>query len=289
MVQDYDALRTQGATADAVYQAIHADAVRLGGRLDDMTQRAVVYHHLFAISGGNFIFPLIAAHGALWARWYLIAAASAAHVLSVVDVTTRQSRADKMRAYNAFVAALKAVNRDVMVETYTIFHFSRLYGRHPILERLVSEPLLSDLLRCQDLVRSGGVMPPQQQRTFYENFFRWEQQRVVGPVVDQAFARFEWPLMKQLCMRPWIWFSYFRVGRSLVFKNFADAEERVGKGMAAYDWAASKGWPAIAANLTRNPLFPKTFSIDPSIYFSGFPAHGAPPHAALDKTRQMAD
>jgi hypothetical protein len=277
MVQDYEALRARGGSAEMLYEAIHADAVRLGGRLDDMTQRAVVYHHLFAISGGNFIFPLIAAHGALWARWYLVAAAAAAHVLSVVDITTRQPRADKMRAYGAFVAALKSVNRDVMVETYTIFHFSRLYGRHAILEQIVSEPLLSDLLHCQDLVRSGEVMTAQQQRAFYENFFRWEQQRVVGPVVDEAFARFDWPLMKQLCLRPWIWFSYFRVGRSLVFKNFADAEERVGKGMAAFDWAAAKGWTAITANLTRNPLFPKAFSPDPNVYFSGFAGLPLPP------------
>ena len=43
---------------------------KLAGSLFQLTQRASVYRHIYRASGGNHIFPLIAAHGALWARGY---------------------------------------------------------------------------------------------------------------------------------------------------------------------------------------------------------------------------
>jgi len=55
------------ADLTASYRALQAEAVQLAGKLTDLSQRATVYHHLFQASGGNHCFPLIAAHGALWA------------------------------------------------------------------------------------------------------------------------------------------------------------------------------------------------------------------------------
>ena len=52
------------------YDRLTAEGVRLAGQLADVPQRATVYHHLFFESGRNHVFPLIAAHGALWARGY---------------------------------------------------------------------------------------------------------------------------------------------------------------------------------------------------------------------------
>lgn len=52
------------------YDDLQAQATRLAGGLTDLAQRATVYHHIFEASGRNHIFPLIAAHGALWARGY---------------------------------------------------------------------------------------------------------------------------------------------------------------------------------------------------------------------------
>ncbi len=54
----------------AAYERWHDEAERLAGGLHDLAQRSTVYHHLFAASGRNHVFPLIAAHGALWARGY---------------------------------------------------------------------------------------------------------------------------------------------------------------------------------------------------------------------------
>jgi len=266
-VQDYAQLKSSGADIEAVYAAIDMDAKRLGGRLDDMTTRAVVYHHLYVSSGGNFIFPLIAAHGALWARWYLYLARFAAYFLAVIDISGGRSFRAKMISYRAYVDAFKAINRKVMQETYKVLHISTLYGAHPIIAADMPARLHENLNICHEYAIHGKAMPLSQQREFYEDFFRWEQVNVVGPAVDAAIAEFDWPLMKWFCMRPWVWFSYFRLGRSLVFKNFSDAEERTQKGLSAFDWAVHLGWDKIEANLTRNPFFPRNFSFDANTYF----------------------
>ena len=266
-VQNYAQLKASGASIEEVYAAVDMDAKRLGGGLNDMTQRAVVYHHLYVSAGGNFIFPLIAAHGALWARWYLFLAKFAAYFFAVIDISGRRSFKHKIISYKAYVDAFKAINRDVMQETYKVIHISRLYGAHPIIAKDMPERLRGNLNICYEYAIHGTAMPLAQQREFYEDFFRWEQNNVVGPAVEAAIKAFDWPLMKWFCMRPWVWFSYFRVGRSLVFKNFSDAEERTQKGLSAFDWATHLGWHKIESNLTRNPFFPKNFSFDANIYF----------------------
>ena len=63
--------------------------------------------------------------------------------------------------------------------------------------------------------------------------------------------------MNGLSRRPWVWFSYFRVGRALIFRDFADKEERVAKGLSAFDWAATKGWDVIERNGLNNPFLPR--------------------------------
>src|SRR5882724_7526352 len=53
------------------HEDLHHEATRLAGGLNDLAQRAAVYHHLYEHSGGNHAFPLIAAHGTLGARGYV--------------------------------------------------------------------------------------------------------------------------------------------------------------------------------------------------------------------------
>ncbi|GAA0599662.1 hypothetical protein GCM10009416_42150 [Craurococcus roseus] len=50
------------------YDEVRREATLMAGGIHDLAQRAGVYHHLFVHSGRNHVFPLLAAHGALWAR-----------------------------------------------------------------------------------------------------------------------------------------------------------------------------------------------------------------------------
>ena len=266
-VQDYELMKADGHSTKDVVDMIHSDGLRLAGRRDDMRQRAVVYHHLYILSQGNFVFPLIAAHGALWARWYLVAAHFAARILSLIDVTSALTRKERFQQYKNYVNAFKDINRSVMVETYTVFHASRLFGAKTLTDCGMSAELIEQMMACHAATAAGKRLPDRELRQFYEDYFRWEQVKVVGPIVDEALAAFQWHLMRWFCLRPWVWFSYFRFGNSMNFRNFSDAEERTQKGLIAFDRAAKVGWEKIEANLRLNPFFPREVSLDPNIYF----------------------
>lgn len=261
-IRDYESLKEQGAGPREIYCIIREDAAALGGDLQDMAQRAAVYHHVYLQSGKNLIFPLIAAHGALWAVWYLKAAQLAAHVFSVLDVVSPLSRAGRMAAYNRYVNSFLAINKAVMVETYVIFHATRLSGSHEILAGHMPADLIAAFLDCHEARAQGRKWSADQQKSLYERYFRWEQEMVVGPLVEVAVNEFHWNFMKWFCVRPWIWFSYFRLGRGLIFKDFTDAEERVEKGVTAFGLAERKGWDRVEMNLLRNPLYPRAFKIE---------------------------
>jgi hypothetical protein len=253
----YDELARDGASVAQLHAVIRADATRLAGKLDDLGQRSLVYHQVYRDSDARFHFPLVASHGALWATWYLRAAGLAAHVFSVCDLSCALKRRDRMATYTVYVDAIKEINRQVMIEAFNCLYLYRCCG-----ERACAELEFSDALAVQFRERFGDgaarfVQTHAGDRTFYETFFRWEQKKVVGPAVDSALEAFAWPFMKALSRKPWVWFSYFRIGRALIFRDFADSEERVRKGLAAFDWAAAKGWEAIERNCRRNPFLPR--------------------------------
>jgi hypothetical protein len=170
-----------------------------------------------------------------------------------------------MAAYDRYVDRFLAINKAVMVETYAIFHVTRLFRSHDILADHMPADLISAFLDCHDTVAQGRKWSADQQKSLYERYFRWEQEMVVGPLVEVAVREFHWNFMKWFCVRPWIWFSYFHVGRGLIFKDFADAEERIAKGLTAFGLAERKGWDRVEANLLRNPLYPKIFKIEAEI------------------------
>jgi hypothetical protein len=93
---------------------------------------------------------------------------------------------------------------------------------------------------------STRAATPDGLRDLYHRHFLWKQQRVVSTTFDDAFARFDWPLMKGPCQRPWVWFSYLKAARSLNFRSFTDQAERVEKGMINHDRAVEAGLAPLA-------------------------------------------
>jgi len=267
-VDNYAVLKAGGMSAASVYEVIANDAVRLGGRFSDMPQRAAVYHHMYLMSGGNFIFPLIAAHETLWARWYLFLAKLGANCLALFDISCKLSRRDKMKAYHKYVNTYKKNNRDLLAESYKIFHFTRLYADHEYVCASMPIRLRELFLRCHQLSSGHQKMSHAEQRQFFEEFVRWHHSHVSGTSFVDAYHAFDWPLAKWFCARPWIKFSYFGLGQNLVYKNFTDTEERIQKNMKAFDWAVKKSWASVEKSLTHNPFFPRNLTFDATTYFS---------------------
>jgi hypothetical protein len=243
------------ADADLRYLAIRAEAEMAAGPLASLRWRARGYLRLYHASNGVCRFALVAAHGALWASWYLVCAKLAAAVLAIVDPTVRLSPARRYRAFAAYVDVLKDINASVMIETYVLVHTIKEFGP----DFAAARGIPADLAQDYAAAMCGPATDEATLRDLYHRHFLWEQQRVVSNKLHDAFAVFEWPLMKGLCERPWVWFSYFRAGQSLNFRSFTDEAERVEKGLIAYDRAIAFG-PDRLARLTsvRLRVFPGT-------------------------------
>lgn len=219
------------------YLDIRRQAEVAAGPLASLRMRARGYLDIYEASNGTCRFGLVAAHGALWASWYLMCAKLAAVVFAGLDPTSSLSPLARYRQFAAYITALKTINKLVMVETYVLVHTIRDLGPEFAVAKGIPEDLAMDYARAM----TGKVQNNDVLRDLYHRHFLWEQKRVVSTKLDDAFAAFTWPFMKGLCERPWVWFSYFHAGKPLKFKSFTDETERVEKGLIAYDRAVSFG------------------------------------------------
>jgi hypothetical protein len=232
----------EAITQNPLYLQIRADAETAAGPLSSLRMRARGYLDLYHASHGVCRFALVAAHGALWASWYLICAKFAACVFAVVDPTTKLSRPERYRQFAAYVLLLKEINHLVMVETYVLVHTIQKLG----VDAAIAAGIPDDIARDYATAMQEKSVKPDMARDLYLRHFLWEQERVVSTKLDDGFAVFTWPLMRNMCQRPWVWFAYFGTGKSLNFRNFTDQVERVEKGMISYDRGVSYGLDRLA-------------------------------------------
>lgn len=239
------------------YLAIRAAAEQAAGPRTSLRYRAKSYLEIYRASNNVCLFALVAAHGALWASWYLVCAKLAAMVFSVADITCRMPIRRKYQNFADYVGTLKEINKLVMIETYVLVHTIQELGPEFACQQNIPKELAKDYA----LAMSGQNQSIPFLRDLYHRHFLWEQERVVSTKLDDAFAVFEWPLMRNLCQRPWVWFSYFKAGRSMNFKCFTDQEERVDKGMLAFDRAVDAGAEKLAVTtLARLRIFPGLYA-----------------------------
>jgi hypothetical protein len=252
------------------YAALRSEATRLAGGLRDLAQRATVYHHLFAASGGNHAFPLIASHGALWAGGYFRRALRLGDLLSWQYLASPVRRQAQLQSLADFADAFRDINRRVCIDTYTMFHFTARHGRNPAAAEFVSADLLEPLNRLHDARRERRELPDAEKREIFEAHFLWEQRCVVGPAIAQAIEEFHWPLVKALALRPPVRFAYFPRGVRMWFRNFASREERIANGLRAFDMAAAAGWDFVELALRHYAVLPDAFFVNPRTYFADF-------------------
>lgn len=246
---------------------LRAEATALAGNTGNLVQRASVYHHLFADSGGNHSFPLLAAHGALWASGYFRTGVRFGSLVARARQVLGDDADALMRELTAFAEAFRDINRRVCVETFFIYRLTSDQLLREQAQQLVPLRLLAAMDRCHHARETGHALSTAERRELFEAFFLWEQAQIVGPSIDQAFAAFDWPLIRYLALRPRIRFAYF--GRSpLVFDDFSDTVERVEKGMMAFDLAGAVGWSGVERSLDAYGLMPKAFTIDPNAFFA---------------------
>ena len=251
--------------------ALRREAITLAGRPGDLVQRASVYHHLYRASGGNHVFPLIAAHGALWAGGYfrrnLALGAAAARAVTWLG----GNGATKLTGLHALAEAFRDINRRVCVESWYLYHLTARPELAEAAADQVPPTLVDQLARCHSAQRAGAVLSSTDRRALFAAFFAWEQSEIVGPAVARAFAALDWQLAHHIARRPRIAFAY--LSAALPFHDFADTTERVEKGFAAYDGAARAGWGRVESSLADYRIMPRAFVENADGYF-GDMRHG---------------
>jgi len=250
------------------YETFHAEAVRLAGTTRQLSQRAATYHHVYEDSGRNHIFPLIAAHGALWARGYFAFGMQLGKLLSYQYFLRPTIQQEKLAALEAFAEAFREVNRRVCVQIYTTYHFTKVHGEHPDAGKLVPPHLLAALRQVHAANRNGEQLTDQAKRDIFETHFLDEQETVVGPRIEDAVAQFDWPWMKSLALMPAVRFAYFPAGFWLQFWKFDRKDERIARGLKAFDVAAEMGWKHTEAALDRYAILPEEFFTDSIGHFA---------------------
>lgn len=255
-------------TLTAAYESLHREATLLAGGLGDLARRAAVYRHIYRASQGNHVFPLIAAHGALWAGRQFRRSHKIGAWLSLQYIANGRLSSQKLEQLAAFCDALRDVNRRVCIDTYTQFHFSRRYGTHPDLERFIPAELLTALRTMHAACECGTPLRDDERRSVFHAHFLHEQAHIVAERVARAAAEFDWPLAKFLAMRPRIRFAYLPPGTCLAFRNFADQQERIRHGLAAFDFAAAVGWDRVELSLDRYQVLEPAFFTRPEEHFT---------------------
>ena len=248
------------------YDLIRGEATRLAGGLGDLAQRAAVYHHLYEHSRGNHIFPLIAAHGALWAGNYFRFGLKLGRLMSWQYLFSKRRRDAAWQSINDFADAFRNVNRLVCIETYASYHFTKRFGDHPNVQLIIPEPLLSCLNQMHSAIDRGEQLSDMEKRQVFRAFFMNEQQAVVTPLIGEAVTNFDWPLMKWMALRPVISFAYLQ-GKGIKFRNFARQTERVRNGLEAFDRAAQVGWAQVESSLEAYETLPASFHENSELHF----------------------
>jgi hypothetical protein len=250
------------------YETIRSQATHLAGAPGDIARRVMVHHGLYVDSGGNHTFPLVALHGALWAAGFFETSGRLGDALRVRYFYDSTERAARMVMLSAFAEGFKAVNRQVFIDTFTNYYYTKHYGAHSEVSGAIHPDLFAALNEMHEARRLGMTLAPELKRALFVQALQHEQEVTVAPGVRDELAKFDCPILRFLCLRPVVRFSYFPRHAYMVFRNFSDTEERIAKAVRSYDYAARAGWPAVEASLRSSRLLPAAYWQDSQRYLA---------------------
>ncbi len=234
-----------GASLRAAYDAIAAEARRQAGAPGDILLRVLAHRAIYLDSNGNHAFPLIALHGALWGHDFFEVTGTLGEIISYRYFLDADERRKRHGMLDAFAEGFKAVNREVFVDTYTNYFFTKLYGRAKGAEALVHPELLDALNEIHAARERGAVLDDARKRSAFAKALAFEQEVTVAPGIAAELAKFDCPILRALCMKPSVRFSYFPILRRFYFRDFSNKEERIDRALRAFDIAVHRGWGAV--------------------------------------------
>lgn len=249
------------------YEILRKKGFALAGGLRDLSQRACVYHHMYEDSGNRNVFPLLAAHGALWASGYFKKGMFGGKVLSIQYLLTPWLIKPHLGSLLEFADKFRDINRRVCAESYAVYYYTRNHAENDLIRSIIGNDFAKALYECHRANDLGNQFSQENREELFYQFFRWEQENIVAPSVTEAYATFHWRAVKYLALRPSIEFSYFGKECGLPFENFSSKEERMEKGVMAYRRAESVGLVHVEEALRSYRIMPAAFFHDPREHY----------------------
>lgn len=247
---------------ESSYAVFQKKATELAGSVLDIPRRVGLLTSVTRETGGNHVFPLLAAHGALWALGYFEAGGSLGRLIAKRYFYNSTERVYRLGILRDFSERFRKVNRKVCIDTYANYLFTRDHGEDADAERIIPPNLLDALNRVHHASRTGKLLTEAEKRDVFEQSFLCEQEVTVSPGVQEAIDGFDCRIMRQLCLKPIVRFAYFPRFRYLFFWNFGNTEERIDKGMASFRFAEKSGWDHVQKTLMYYGHLPGVFAED---------------------------
>lgn len=252
---------------NAEYAKLKAQGELLAGDLNAIPRRVSILTSIYLDSNRNHAFSQMAAHGALWAINYFEAGGSLGRLVSYRYFYNSNERAYRMGILREFAEAFRSVNRQVCIDTYANYHFTKNFGGEAGADSVI-EPRLLEALNCvHHASRNALSLTAEEKRRVFEASFHCEQEITVAPGVAKAVSEFDCRIMRALCMHPIVRFTYFPRFRYMYFRDFSNTDERISKGLLAYDIAARVGWDRVFEAMKYYGQMPRDFLQAPLEHF----------------------
>lgn len=260
------AARAEVAHLRREYQALRAQAQKLAGAPGAIAQRATILWSLYADSKGNHTFPLVAAHGALWADRHFDRTGPIAELTAIRYFYSRPERDKRMKMLDAFSEGFQDANRSVFIDTYANYWFTKRFGQQPGADAVIPSTLLAALNGAHHAARTGRPLTEAQKRSVYETALHFEQESTVSPKVQALVKDFDCPILRMLALKPWVRFTYFPSRKLFFFDDFSSKQERVRYALRARDLASKAGWKKVEAAMRDYGVLPQPFLSDRARY-----------------------
>lgn len=254
------------AGLSSAYDSIRAEATRVAGAPLDMPQRAMFLYEIYQDSGGNYAFPLVALHGALWGYKFFEVTGPIGDEIALRYFYSSTEMQEKKQLLHAFSLSFQETNRSVFIDTYTNYYFTKKFGTEAGAERFVNPVLLKALNLVHRARKERRQLDEDDRRSIFETALYYEQELTVGPRVRAAVQAFHCPVLTFLALKPIVHFAYFPKGTEFFFKDFSDQQERILRATDAYDIANSVGWESVKSSIKDYGVIPETFFADPSSF-----------------------
>lgn len=233
----------------AAYSSIQKQATTLSGRPQDIAQRVQHLKQMYVDSKGKYAFPLVAAHGAKFAKNLFGVTKTASDLFSLITLMSSSEQLNKVNQLNEmtsqFSTRLENVNRFVFIDTYTNYYFSKLYGQQPGADQFVPERLLKLLNQMHQSTKYDQA----DQRALFQEALLHEQKTRVSPMVSQVCESYSEKWLLKLILKPIVRFSYFPKSVYFQFSDFSNEAERIHYALKSYDVAVQVGWKKVFNSL----------------------------------------